>query len=161
MKPRVVLVSACLLGLRTAYDDRVKAIPPALAEAIAAGHVVPVPYCPEQGGGLATPRLPAEIRGGSGEDVLAGRAIVHRIDGADVTAEFVRGAEDAAALARLVGAGGAILKERSPSCGVSAIHDGTHSGTLRPGRGVAAAALAALGIPLYTEETFPEAALGS
>ena len=154
---KVVLVSACLLGLRAAYDDRVKAVPPALAAAIAEGRVVPVPVCPEQCGGLPTPRLPAEIRGGTGDDVLDGRAGVRRIDGADVTAAFVRGAEDALRLAALVSPACAVLKERSPSCGVTAVHDGTHSGTLRPGRGVAAAALARAGVPLFTEETAIEA----
>lgn len=149
----VLLVSACLLGLRSAYDLRVKPVPAPLERAIGSGAVTVVPVCPEQQGGLSTPRLPAEIRGGEGADVLEGRAVVHRIDGADVTPEFVRGAQDALALARMVRPALCVLKERSPSCGCAKIHDGTHTGTLRDGSGVAAALLRAEGYRVCSEET--------
>lgn len=156
----VILVSACLLGLRSAYDLKVKPVPPALEAALRAGRVHAVPVCPEQQGGLPTPRLPAEIRGADGAAVLSGAAAVVRIDGADVTEPFVRGAEEALALARLVSPALCILKQRSPSCGSMEIHDGTHRGVLRPGRGVAAELLSRHGYRVV-DETEAGAALAA
>jgi uncharacterized protein YbbK (DUF523 family) len=83
---------------------------------IQSGRLVPV--CPEQLGGLPTPRPPAAIEGGDGGDVLDGRATVVTKDGADVTAEFVRGAHEVLRVARLAGCRMAVLKSGSPSCGV-------------------------------------------
>jgi uncharacterized protein YbbK (DUF523 family) len=105
-----------------------------------------VAFCPEVAGGLPTPRLPAEIVGGDGEDVLEGRARVVDATGADCTAEFVDGAHQVLAAARAAGARKALLTARSPSCGCGQIYDGTFSGTLRPGDGVAAALLRRDGI---------------
>lgn len=144
-----LLVSACLLGLCTRFDgghhrhDAVLALGRDFAL---------VPVCPEQLGGLATPRPPAEIQGGAGGEVLAGTAEVRTQAGEVVTGAFVRGAEAAVAVACLAGAGKAVLKARSPSCGVGETYDGTFSRTLRPGSGVAAARLAAAGVRLWTEE---------
>lgn len=144
----MILVSACLLGLCCRYDGSHN-LCPALLEAARAGRCLPV--CPEQLGGLPTPREAAEICGGDGDDVLAGRARVCGRAGADVTAAFVRGAEQTLQLARSLPVTAAVLKARSPSCGVGRIYDGTFTRTQRTGSGVAAAALARLGIPLYTE----------
>ena len=72
-------------------------------------------------------------------------------DGTDVTAEYRRGAEEALKLALLFGCKKAILKERSPSCGFGKIYDGSFSGRLIDGNGVAAALLAANGIEIYGE----------
>ena len=137
------LVSACLLGLPTAYDGRGHP-QERLIELAARGQVVPI--CPEVAGGLPTPRPPAEIVGGDGEDVLDGRARVVTVDGADVTAAFRRGAEEALATARRHGITTAILRERSPSCGSGQIYDGSHSGHLIPGQGVTAALLRRNGV---------------
>ena len=93
-----------------------------------------LPVCPEQLGGLSTPRIPAEIVGdGSGEAVWEGQVCLINTVGEDVTAAFVRGAKEAWKLARLVGAKKAILKERSPSCGVTQI---CRNEEVVPGEGV-------------------------
>lgn len=144
-----LLVSACLLGEPCRYDGGACPCPP-LIDAVRDRLVVPV--CPETLGGLRRPRPPAEIAGGDGEDVLAGRARVLDKDGRDVTDAFLAGAAKAVELARVCGATAAILKERSPSCGVRQIYDGTFLGRRRPGRGVAAAALAETGLPVWSEE---------
>jgi len=99
-----------------------------------------------EGPGDAVPRDGAAARGGAG--VIAGRATVVSRDGRDVTEAFLRGARRTVTLARAVGACRAILKDGSPSCGVTRIYDGTFSGRSESGRGVAAAALAALGVEL-------------
>lgn len=138
-----LLVSACLLGLPCRYDGAAKPAPQVL-ELMAEHRLIPV--CPEQLGGLPTPRPPAECRDGR---------VINRA-GWDVTAEYVRGAESALKLARLYGCRGAILKERSPSCGCGYIYDGSFSGTLIPGDGVTARLLKAHGIPV-TGESCPAA----
>ena len=149
----MIIVSACLLGLCARYDGGHN-LCPALLEAARAGRCLPV--CPEQLGGLPTPREPAEITGGDGGDVLAGRARVLGRSGANLTAAFVRGAEQTLLLARALPVTAAVLKARSPSCGVGRIYDGTFTRTQRDGSGVAAAALARLGIKLYTEQDIDE-----
>ncbi|MDO4867649.1 MAG: DUF523 domain-containing protein [Clostridia bacterium] len=134
----VALVSACLLGIACRYDGGAQPCPEVLARM---DRVRFVPVCPEQLGGLPTPRAPAERRG---ERVVAA-------DGTDVTAQFRRGAEQACRLAVLYGAKLAVLKSRSPSCGRSEIYDGTFSGRRVPGRGVTAEALDALGVRVIDE----------
>jgi uncharacterized protein YbbK (DUF523 family) len=116
------------------------------------GEVLPV--CPEQLGGLPTPRPPAEIVGGSGEDVLDGQARVITRDGQDVTDNYLRGALEVLRLAQLAGVDEAILKERSPSCASTEIYDGTFSGTLRPGCGVTTALLRRHGIRVVSDLKF-------
>jgi len=143
------LVSACLLGLPTAYDGNTH--PQAELIALAAqGRVVPL--CPEVAGGLGVPRPPAEIKGGDGEDVLDGRARVMTAAGEDVTAAYLRGAECALTVVRRYGITTAILKQRSPSCGSTCIYDGTHSGKLKAGRGVTAALLRRHDVTVWAEE---------
>ena len=114
--PKVLLVSACLVGLRTRYDGKIVDHPECL-EALEG--TVWIPVCPEQLGGLPTPRCPADIVGGDGEDVLAGRARVVCSDGQDVTEPFVLGAEMVAEIARRLQVNEVLLKARSPSCGVA------------------------------------------
>jgi uncharacterized protein YbbK (DUF523 family) len=108
-------------------------------EQIARGNMLPV--CPEQLGGLPTPRSPSEIAGGTGEDVLNNKARIYSKYGVDVTQAFLRGANETLYLAKLVGAELIILKQNSPSCGCGWIYDGTFTGTLREGNGVTAALL--------------------
>ena len=109
---------------------------------------------------MPTPRAAAELQGGDGADVVVGTgdARVVNIEGDDVTAAYRRGAEAAVAVARAVGAERAVLKARSPSCGSSAVYDGTFSRRLVPGRGVTAAALAAAGLEVGSEEDAAAAA---
>ena len=134
----MLLISACLLGCACRYDGKSKPHPLAV-ELARRGLAVPV--CPEQLGGLPTPRKPSERRGGR----------VVMADGQDVTAEYRRGAEEALHLARLYGCTAAVLKERSPSCGKGQIYDGTFTGTLTAGDGVTAELLTAGGIKVYGE----------
>ncbi|MEW8977382.1 MAG: DUF523 domain-containing protein [Symbiobacterium sp.] len=147
----MILVSACLVGCHCRYDGGTKERPD-LVKLIRQGRAVPV--CPEQMGGLPTPRVPAEIVGGDGEAVLDGRARVVNSAGDDVTAQFLAGAREALRMAEAAGASVAILKERSPSCGSAAIYDGTFSGATVPGAGVTAALLRRHGVRVYSEETW-------
>jgi len=138
-----VLVSACLLGLSTRYDGGCKT-ETRLVE-YAKTHCV-VPICPEQLGGLPTPRPKSSFVGGDGSAVLKGRAKVLSETGREVTENFLRGAKQAAALAKLVGARFAVLKEQSPSCGVMQVHVG---GKIVDGCGVTTAVLKASGFEVF------------
>lgn len=149
----MLLVSSCLLGLRAKYNGGDNTVP-ALVELCHRGLLVPA--CPEQLGGLPTPRPAAEIRGGEGCDVLDGRARVINCRGEDVTVQFIQGAREVLKICRLFGVRTAILKERSPSCGGQLIHDGTFQGRVIPGRGVTAALLQSAGIRIISEEQLNE-----
>ena len=129
-----ILVSACLLGELCRYDGR--SVPSAEVLALGEAHEL-VPVCPEQLGGLPTPRVPCELQ-------PDGRVIDR--NGVDRTDAFRAGAAAAVEIARTHGCVRAILKENSPSCGTSTVYDGTFSGRLVPGEGVAAAALRRAGI---------------
>jgi len=132
------LVSACLVGINCRYDGKNK-LNSKLFKMFRKGGLVPV--CPEQLGGLPTPRKPQEISGGTGEDVLKGKAKVLRDDGEDVTRNFIRGAEETLMIAKSLGIKEAILESESPACGCGRIYDGSFSGKLREGDGVAASIL--------------------
>ena len=133
-----ILVSACLLGCPCRYDGKSKPNDKVLS--LMARHTL-IPVCPEQMGGLATPRAPAECQ----PDGVFTEA------GADVTAQYKQGAEEALRLAKLYGCTCAILKERSPSCGSGEIYDGSFSRNLIAGDGVTAALLKANGIAVVGE----------
>jgi len=148
-KDSIYLVSACLLGIPTAYDGQGRPAGPLMPLA-ASGRVVPI--CPEVAGGLPVPRPRAEIVGGSGEDVLDGQARVVTSSGQDVTEAYLRGAKAALSAAKKYGAQVAVLKAHSPSCSPCRIYDGTHSGRLVDGRGVAAALLHRAGLEVSSEE---------
>ncbi len=135
----LVLVSACLLGLRCRYDGQGREYPLAL-ELLRLGRALP--FCPEQAGGLATPRPPAEIRGD--------RVVTCR--GQDVTEPFLRGAQEALGLCRRASLTQALLRDRSPSCGCRWIYDGSFSGRLVAGRGLTARLLAAEGLELFSDQ---------
>ena len=135
-----LLVSWCLLGEPCRYDGQSKPVPE-LKELEQRGHCL-IPVCPEVLGGLPTPRPPAELQ-------PDGR-VVNR-EGADVTEEYQRGAELALALAKERGCTAAVLKEKSPTCGSTAVYDGTFSGRLIPGQGVAARLLEENGVRVLGE----------
>ena len=135
-----VIVSACLFGINCRYDGG-NSLDESLIKQLKDSHVVPV--CPEQLGGLPTPRVAAEISGGDGFDVLSGLAKVINIEDEDVTAQFIRGAKEALIIARLSGAKRAYLKEKSPSCGVKLIKC---EGLEKSGSGVLAALFSKEGI---------------
>ena len=138
-----ILVSACLLGINSRYCGG-----GCLNEDIASltkSHFL-IPVCPEQLGGLPTPREPDEIRNGR----------VYEKSGKDNTDGFTRGAEETLRIAKLLGADMAILKQNSPSCGSSMIYDGTFSGKKIPGAGITASLLIQNGIRVISEEEIDE-----
>lgn len=107
-----------------------------------------VAVCPEEAGGLGTPRPPAELRGGDGSAALDGRAGVFRkLDGVEVTEAFLRGA--AACADRADRASLAVLKARSPSCGCG---ETWIDGAVQPGDGVFAALLRRRGLTVLSDE---------
>lgn len=133
-----ILVSACLLGIDCKYNGKNNAI--SGLEELVSKHTL-IPICPEQLGGLSTPRKPAEI---SGEKVI-------NKDQVDVTKEYEKGAEEALKLAKLYKCKYAILKERSPSCGSGKVYDGTFSKTLVAGDGITTKLLKENGITVIGE----------
>jgi uncharacterized protein YbbK (DUF523 family) len=138
----VILVSACLLGVPFRFDGG--RLPAVELPGELAGQAL-LPICPEELGGLPTPRPAAELSGGDGRALLGGAARAVRAGGEDVTAAFLRGAEAAVELARRHGCRAACLKSKSPSCGVRTTHI---DGQVRPGMGAAAAALERAGLRL-------------
>lgn len=145
----MVLVSSCLLGIKAKYDGSENSVT-RLIDLCPSGLIVPA--CPEQLGGSPTPRPPAEIKGGSGADVLKGHAGVYTNQGDDITELFLEGAREVLQLCKRFQVKAAILKERSPSCGCNVIYDGSFQGVRIKGQGVTAALLASEGIPVYSEE---------
>jgi len=138
------LISACLLGVSCAWtgDDRYqddRALRLRQTETM-------VPVCPEQLGGLPTPRPRHEIVRGTGDNVLDGRCQVLDSSGRDATVQFLRGAQETLKLARLLGATEFVGKSRSPSCGCGEIYDGSFSEIVVHGDGVTAALLRRNGI---------------
>lgn len=146
------IVSSCLCGNPCRYDGSAGQVRkhPKIRELLAQGLAVPV--CPEVLGGLPVPRPPAEITGGRAADVLQGRARVVNIYGDDVTQNYVEGARKALYIALQAGCTKAVLKERSPACGVRAVYDGTFSNKCVPGEGVLAALLKAHGFEVISDE---------
>jgi len=153
-----ILVSACLLGAKVRYHGGdATSDHPLLERWRREGRLVAV--CPEQEGGLPTPRSPAEIVGaGAGRGVMARVARVRSASGVDVTDAYRRGAEQALALARQHHIRVAILKDASPSCGSATVYDGTFTGTRVPGAGVTAALLAAHGVKVFSDLEIDQAA---
>lgn len=137
-----IAVSACLLGQSCRYDAQSR--PSSAAAALAAQGPV-LALCPEEMGGLGTPRPRAEIVGGDGASVLRGQARVIDEHGRDITDAFVAGARAALEAAQRAGVREAWLKTKSPSCGCDGL---SHHGGIRPGMGVTAALFAEAGIAL-------------
>lgn len=149
-----ILVSACLMGLKVRYDGREKSqTGAALARLQAEGRLVI--HCPELAAGLPTPRLPAELSGGSGEAALQGRAVILESDGKDVTEPYLLAAWLALQTARENNCLFAILTDGSPTCGSQKIYDGHFAGKTRPGQGVAAALLRQHGIEVFADHQIP------
>lgn len=138
-----ILVSTCLLGVNCKYSGGNNLCP--AVEALKEKYTL-IPVCPEQLGGLPTPRPPAECQGDS----------VINNEGTDVTLQFQRGAEEALRIGKIFGCSKAVLKTRSPSCGCGQIYDGTFSGTRIPGNGVTARLLIQNGFSVFSEEALPE-----
>ncbi len=142
-KKNKILISACLLGCKVRYDGRDNLIDSNFIKRLQQqGRLVPV--CPEQEGGLPTPRAPAEI-----QDKFPLR--ITSIDGEDVTPQFLSGAEKTLEIAQREGCCCALLKSRSPSCGNLEVYDGNFSDTIKAGSGATADELMRNGFPVYNE----------
>lgn len=138
-----ILVSACLTGLDCKYNGK-NNLNKKVEHLLDKYTVIPV--CPEQLGGLCTPRPPAEIKGNK---------VINK-NGEDVTAEFKRGAEKTLEIAKKYNCSLAIFKSNSPSCGCGTVYDGTFSGTLVLGDGICTKLLKENGIRVMTEIDLPE-----
>ncbi|OPJ55172.1 DUF523 domain-containing protein [Alkalithermobacter paradoxus] len=144
----MILVSACLLGVDCKYNGKNNEDHKVIDYLKDKQFVL---VCPEQLGGLTTPRVPSEIVEGCGEAVLDRKARVIDKEGKDVTKNFIKGAYETLKIARLLNCSEAILKEKSPSCGTTIIYDGTFNNNLKQGLGVTAAILKREGINLKSE----------
>lgn len=138
-KGEKVIVSACLLGENCRYDGKSKEVPEIRK---LAKYYSLLPICPEVLGGLRTPRDPSEI--------VKGKVLSQR--GKDVSENYRNGAYWASALARIQKVHLAILKDRSPSCGSTLIHDGSFTGKVIPGKGITAKRLEKEGVLVLNEE---------
>ncbi len=140
-KRPLLLLSACLAGCRCRYDGKDNKV-----DKIAAWHQagLALAVCPEVLGGLSTPRTPCEI---------CGKRVLDKT-GADKTDAFFNGALRALGMAEEVACRIAVLKARSPSCGIGAVYDGTFSHTLIPGDGLFAGMLKQKGFAVCTEENY-------
>lgn len=142
----MIIISACLIGVNCRYDGG-NCIDETILSLIFKSRYIPL--CPEQLGGLSTPRLPSYIVTGSGEDVLNGKSKVLNSSGEDVTEQFIRGARETVKIARRLKIDTAIMKEYSPSCGVSLIR---RNGEDTKGTGVTSSLLSSEGIHIISSE---------
>jgi len=139
------MVSACLAGINCRYDGGSSPVK-RIVSLVESGDAIP--FCPEQLGGLPTPRITCEIVTENGETKVRGK------DGSDYTAEFVLGAELSLKLAKENRIIKAVLKSGSPSCGFGEIYDGTFSGKKTGGNGLTADLFQKNGISVMTEKDF-------
>lgn len=139
----MILISACLAGVNCKYDGE-NNFNEKVWELVKKGEAILV--CPEQLGGLTTPRLPAEVV------IKDGKRCVIRKDGKDITSEYEKGAREVLRLAKKLNVEQAILKAKSPSCGCGTIYDGTFSHTKTKGNGITAQILIDNGIKVITED---------
>lgn len=137
------LISACLLGINCTFEGK-NHLQQQLIDEFKKGELYPV--CPEVLGELSVPRIPAEIQGGDGLDVIEGKAYVVNMQGIDVTDEFMKGAYEVLKIAETLNAKEALLIEKSPSCGCDVIFDGTFTNKFKSGDGVTAALLKKKGV---------------
>jgi uncharacterized protein YbbK (DUF523 family) len=140
----------CLLGVNCNFNAK-NWLNPQLLEEFKKGNLYPV--CPEVLGGLLVPRVPSEIQGGTGADVISGKAKVVNMQGEDLTCQFLKGAQETLRIAKAVGAKEALLTERSPSCGCGLIFDGSFKDKFVKGDGVTAALLKKNGIKVTCVKT--------
>jgi len=144
-------ISACLGGICCRYDGKSKEVA-SLKELVAENKAVLI--CPEVLGGLPIPRPPAEIQGGDGFDVWNDHAIILTNKGENVTEQYKKGAKKALIQLQTSNITTLILKENSPSCGSHTIYDGSFSGILNEGVGVATAYFILNGLTVFSEENW-------
>ncbi|MCF6246113.1 MAG: DUF523 domain-containing protein [Desulfobacula sp.] len=150
-----ILVSACLAGDVVRYDGKCVPLKNKYLELLGNKGCM-VKCCPEVAGGMSIPRAPAQIAGGNGSDVLAGRAGVMDINGKDVSRFFIKGAESALSVVRAHHSQVVLLKDKSPSCGSHFIYDGTFGGRLICGDGVTAAILKQNNVYVFSDSEIQE-----
>lgn len=151
-----IFMSACLLGRRVRYDAQALPLSHSLVEQwIARGQVISM--CPEVDAGMSIPRAPAEIVKTEGTAALAKSVMVVENKGLDVTAYFIKGAHMALDLCKKHHIKVAVLTENSPSCGSSAIYDGSFSGKKIDGVGVTAALFKDNGIAVFSQHQLDSA----
>ena len=144
----MLAVSSCLMGEFCRFNGRSCR----LKEINQLTDTIPIfSICPELLGGLGTPREPAEIINGTGEDVWNGTAKVFNKAGVDVTKTFISGAERSLELVQRLPTQAILFKDGSPSCGVTKIHDGSFSGSRKSGRGVTTALLMSRQYAVFSE----------
>ena len=144
----MLLVSACLIGEPVRYDGK-SCLNILLKQRLLnkKAHAL----CPELLGGFTTPRLPAEIVGGTGQDVLDGKAKITDSSGLDVTTLYLKGAYRTLEIAQHLKASCVVLKENSPSCGSQKIYNGTFQGEKIVGVGITTALLQRHGFEVISE----------
>ncbi len=140
------ICSACLLGKKCRFDGQASPV-----EKLIKNKKDLIPVCPEELGGLATPREAVELTS-DGTWVLLGAGKAMTKKGADLTDNFIKGAKEVLSIAEKNGIKEAILKQKSPSCGFGKIYDGTFSGKIIKGNGILAALLKSEGFKIKTEE---------
>ncbi|MFO7887088.1 MAG: DUF523 domain-containing protein [Eubacteriales bacterium] len=143
----MILISACLLGINCKYsggNNKIKELKDLLKNETL------IPVCPEQLGGLETPRNPSEIIIKNGEKFVVDK------NGNDVTLQFLKGAEETLKIVNIFNIKEAILKSNSPSCGCGSVYDGTFSGKLIKGDGITSALLKSKNISIYNEINYFE-----
>lgn len=146
----MIVISACLCGVNCKYNGKNNLNEKAL-KLLKEGKAILI--CPEQMGGMSTPRIPCEISFGDGKDVLNGKSKVMNSKGEDCSKEFIKGAKEALKIAKNVKVDFAILKSKSPSCGFGKIYDGSFTGKKKDGNGVTAELFIENGIKVYTENS--------
>ncbi|WP_300381837.1 DUF523 domain-containing protein [Clostridium sp.] len=144
------LISSCLCGINCKYSGGNNLNKECL-HLLKEGKAILI--CPEQLGGLSTPRLPSEIVG-KAEDILKGIDKIINKNNINVTKEFLKGAEETLKIAKLHNINKAILKEGSPSCGVNYVYDGSFTGNKIRGRGLTTELLIKNGIKVISDMNF-------
>ncbi|MFK5925783.1 MAG: DUF523 domain-containing protein [Desulfuromusa sp.] len=148
---RPILVSSCLLGLKTRYDGTDNYCQ-AVVDYIESNQLTPIPVCPEQLAGLSTPRPKCWFSCGDGASVFAGSGKLVNEDGKDTTQTFIHGARECLKLAKMTQCQVAILQQRSPSCGSQKIYLGEK---LIEGVGVTTALLNKSGVKVFSDDNLP------
>ncbi len=145
----MIIVSACLAGINCNYKGESKPNDK-IIYLIKKGKAIPL--CPEQLGGLTTPRSGARILSGKGEDILNGKSNLITDDGNNVTNEYIKGAKETLKIIKLFDCDTIILKQGSPSCGKGKTQGGDTERKLVHNDGVTTALLKSKGIKVYSEE---------
>ncbi|MCQ2969377.1 MAG: DUF523 domain-containing protein [Clostridium sp.] len=142
------LISACLCGVNCKYNGS-NNYNQKCNKLFMSGKAILI--CPEQLGGLTTPRVPSELQANA-RDIIKNNGKVITKEGLDVTMEFIKGAKEVMKIAKKLPISAAILKEGSPSCGVNFIYDGTFNGNRIKGKGITTEMLNEIGIKTLSEK---------